>query len=337
MNSSVCQQARHKVAPAVTSARQMRHFGGVIQSTNPCHSANARVRPRWLRAGISAIGSSVMEGPHHIFDRAVHVARVAAATGEAATALDRHIGNELAERLAVINRSFAETVLLASRPTASREILVEAGKCLKINLLQPFPDDRLSLPEASCDCLISLLDLQTVNDVPGHLAQVARTLRPDGLALFAFFAGETLKELREAWLAAETELSGGVTPRVAPMIDLREAGGLLQRAGLALPVADMERLTLRYDNALALMAEIKALGFANPMVGRSRRFTPRRLLQRVAEVYQQRFADEDGRIRLTLDIAWAMAWKPHPSQQQPLKPGSAKIRLADALRVTKDV
>lgn len=274
-----------------------------------------------------------MEGPHHIFDRAVHVARVRAAQGDAANALDRHIALELGERMAVINRSFPDAILVAARPATSREILVEAGKCLKISTLSPSPEDVLRLETESTFCLVSLLDLQTINDVPGHLAQAARALRPDGLALFAFFAGETLRELREVWLAAESEMTGGVTPRVAPMIDLREAGGLLQRAGLALPVADMDRVTLRYDNALALMAELKALGFSNPLAGRSRRFTPRRLLGRVAELYQQRFSDPDGRIRVTLDIAWAMAWKPHASQQQPLKPGSAKMRLADALRV----
>ncbi len=261
------------------------------------------------------------------------MARVRAAQGDAAHALDRHIARELAERMAVINRTFPDAVLVAARPSASREILVEDGKCLKISTLSPSPEDVLRLEAETTSCLVSLLDLQTINDVPGHLAQAARALRPDGLALFAFFAGDTLRELREVWLAAESEMTGGVTPRVAPMIDLREAGGLLQRAGLALPVADMDRVTLRYDNALALMAELKGLGFSNPMAGRSRHFTPRRLLGRVAELYQQRFADPDGRIRVTLDIAWAMAWKPHASQQQPLKPGSAKMRLADALRV----
>ena len=247
--------------------------------------------------------------------------------------LDQRIAEELAERLAIINRSFADTALVAAHPDTSREILVQSGKCFNISVLSPSPDDILNCADESLDCLVSLLDLQTINDVPGHLAQAARALRPDGLALFAFFAGETLLELREAWLTAEAELTGGATPRVAPMIDLRESGALLQRAGLALPVADMDRVTLRYDNALALMAEIKAAGFSNPLIGRTSRITPRRLVQRVAQVYQERFADPDGRIRVTLEVAWAMAWKPHASQQQPLKPGSAKMRLADALRV----
>ena len=273
-----------------------------------------------------------MEGQHHIFDRPVYVARTLAAMGSAANLLDRHIASELAERLAVINRSFNTAALITNRPDASREILLEGGKCLKINVFSPNQEDSLSLPEAGFDAVFSLLDLHTVNDVPGHLALAARALRPDGLAVFAFFAGDSLRELRACWLEAESEITGGVSPRVAPMIDLREAGGLLQRAGLALPVADMDTVTLRYDNAIALMQELKVLGFANAMTGRSRRFVSRRLLQRVAEIYQQRFADSDGRIRATVEIAWALAWKPHPSQQQPLKPGSAKARLADALR-----
>lgn len=274
-----------------------------------------------------------MEGPHHIFDRPVYVARTQAATGEAATLLDRHIAAELAGRLSVINRTFETAALVCTRPATSRATLLEGGKCFNINVLLPSTDDTLSLPERGLDAVISLLDLHTINDVPGHLALAARALRPDGLALFAFFAGETLRELRECWLSAESEITGGVTPRVAPMIDLRETGGLLQRAGLALPVADMDTLTLRYDNAFALMQELKALGLANALTGRSRRLSSRRLVQRVAELYQQRFADPDGRIRATVEIAWALAWKPHPSQQQPLKPGSAKARLADALRV----
>ena len=139
-----------------------------------------------------------------------------------------------------------------------------------------------------------------------------------------------MRELREAWLVAEQQVTGGASPRVAPMIDLRETGGLLQRAGLALPVADVDRATLRYSDAMSLMREIKALGFANCMVGRSRRFMTPRLLFQAATSYP---SDADGRISATVEIAWAAAWKPHPSQQQPLKPGSAKARLADALKV----
>ena len=261
------------------------------------------------------------------------MARQERAKGGALALLDARIAEELQDRLAVINHSFENVALVAVRTGAARKVLEASGKCLKISALSPNPDDGLNIAENSLDAFVSLLDLQTINDVPGHLAQAARTLRPDGLAMFAFFAGDTMKELRESWLAAETEISGGVTPRVAPMIDLRETGGLLQRAGLALPVADMDRVTLRYADAFALMREIKALGFANPLRGRSSSPVTGQLLACVAAHYHKHHADLDGRIRATVDIAWAMAWKPHPSQQQPLKPGSAKARLADALKV----
>jgi hypothetical protein len=151
--------------------------------------------------------------------------------------------------------------------------------------------------------------------------------------MLCFFAGDTLFELREAVLAAESEILGGVSPRVAPMIGIRELGGLLQRAGLALPVADLDRTVLRYGNAFKLMQEIKALGFSNPLIGRSNNFTSRRMLMKTAEAYATKFASPDGRIPATLEICWANAWKPHSSQPQPLKPGSAKARLADALKV----
>jgi SAM-dependent methyltransferase len=276
-----------------------------------------------------------MDKPHHIFDRAVYMARQHRAKGDAARLLDQRIAEDLQDRLAVINHRFDHAALVTARPEAPLKILEASGKCLKISVLSPSPDDTLNLAENSIDALFSLLDLQTINDVPGHLAQAARALRPDGLAMFAFFAGETVKELREAWLAAETDHWGGVSPRVAPMIDLRETGGLLQRAGLALPVADMDRTTLRYPDAFAVMREIKALGFSNPLVGRSTKPVSGSLLAHVAAHYHLRHADPDGRIRATVEIAWAMAWKPHPSQQQPLKPGSAKARLADALKVNQ--
>jgi SAM-dependent methyltransferase len=276
-----------------------------------------------------------MAEPHHIFDRAVYLRRQQAASGEVADLLDQHVATELRERLSVINHVFADTGLVAVRQNAFRKVLEESQKCLKINALLPATQDELKLPEASLDCLFSILDLQTVNDVPGYLAQVSRALRPDGLAMFAFFAGDTLKELRASWLAAEAEILGGASPRVAPMIDLRETGGLLQRAGLALPVADMDRLTLRYADVFTLMTEVKNLGFSNPLIGSSRKLVSRQLLTRVAELYHQNHADPDGKLRATIEVAWAMAWKPHPSQQQPLKPGSAKARLADALKITE--
>ncbi|MFO1034991.1 MAG: methyltransferase domain-containing protein [Hyphomicrobiales bacterium] len=272
-----------------------------------------------------------MAEAHHIFDRPVHVARRARAKGEALQLLMARVAEDLSDRLAVINHSFAAAVLLGDALGACENALKASGKCLKINSLQQSADDALRVAPASVDAVFSILDLQTINDVPGHLAQAARALRPDGLALFVFFGGESCRELREAWLAAESELTGGASPRVAPMIDLRETGSLLQRAGLALPVADSDRLTLRYGSALSLMQDIHATGFSNCLEGRSRNFVSRRFIGRVAEIYHQRFADADGKVRATLDLCWALAWKPHPSQPKPLKPGSGKVSLADVL------
>jgi hypothetical protein len=160
-----------------------------------------------------------------------------------------------------------------------------------------------------------------------------RALRPDGLFLACLLAGDSLTELRQSWLAAEVLTTGGVSPRVAPMIGMQELGALLQRAGFALPVADLDRTIVRYADAVSLIHEIRALGYSNPLAGRSRKPVTRGLLGAAVNAYHGNFADADGRIRATLEVAWLTGWAPHESQQQPLKPGSAKARLADALRV----
>ena len=171
--------------------------------------------------------------------------------------------------------------------------------------------------------------------MPGYLARLRAKLAPDGLLMIAALGGETLTELREAFLAADAEIFGGASARVAPMIQVRDAGALLQRAGLALPVADVETHVVRYSSPFALMAELKALGASNPLVDRSKRFATPGLLAAAAASYAERDGDPDGRIRATLEVIWLSGWAPHESQQQPLKPGSAKTRLGDALGVTK--
>jgi hypothetical protein len=265
-----------------------------------------------------------------VFNRALYMARQAKASGEALTLLDTRVAEELQDRISVINRNFDRALLIVPRAQGFVETLNATGKFHHLNHQQPSTSDNLNLKPAVYNAIISLLDLHAVNDVPGYMAQVARALQPDGLAMFAFFAGETLRELREAWLEAEQYVTGGVSPRVAPMIDLRETGGLLQRAGLALPVADVDRATLRYADAMSLMREIKALGLANCLHGRSQKFVSPGVLFQIATQYP---SDADGRIAATVEIAWATAWKPHESQQQAMKPGSAKARLADALKV----
>ncbi len=195
--------------------------------------------------------------------------------------------------------------------------------------------DEEALPFAaeSLDLAVSGLALHHVNDLPGALIQIRRALKPDGLFLGAVLGGETLKELREAWLIAEDEVSGGASPRVAPFADVRDLGGLLQRAGFALPVADTDVVRVTYASPLDLMREIKAMGASNVLTARRRVPVTRKLLFRAAEVYAERFALPDGRVSATFEIITLTAWVPHESQQKPLQPGSAKARLADALGV----
>jgi SAM-dependent methyltransferase len=269
-----------------------------------------------------------------IFNRALYLARQKKASGT--EILWDRIAEELADRLSLILRRLPKALLIGSQTEALRTNQTLIEKCDHIDWRQAALDDPLDLPAAHYDAIFSLLDLHCINDVPGHLAQLSRALKPDGVLIVAFFAGETLKELRESWLYAETEVTAGVTPRVAPMIGVRELGALMQRAGLALPVADIDHATVRYANVFALMAEIKSFGFSNPLIGRSSKFISRRLITCMAEHYHENFKDEDGRISATLEVAWATAWKPHESQPKPLKPGSATHSLLDALKPKTD-
>jgi SAM-dependent methyltransferase len=195
--------------------------------------------------------------------------------------------------------------------------------------------ETLPLAPASLDLAVTALALHWNDDLPGVLAQVRASLKPDGLLLAAFLGGDTLTELRQSLAAAEAEVTGGASPRVAPFAELRAAGALLQRAGFALPVIDQDRRTVRYATALDLMRDLRAMGATNVLHDRDRRPLRRRALIRAAAIYAERFSDHDGRVRATFDIVSLSGWAPHASQPQPLKPGSAKTRLADALRVTE--
>ncbi len=192
-------------------------------------------------------------------------------------------------------------------------------------------EEALPFRENSFDLVASALALHWVNDLPGALIQIARCLRPDGLLLAAFCGGGTLKELRQAWLEAEAAQAGGASPRVAPFAELRDAGALLQRAGLAMPVADAETITATYADPLALMRELRGMGEANALHARTRHFTPRGVAFAAAEAYAARHAGADGRVPARFEILTLTAWKPDPSQPRALKPGAATTRLADAL------
>ncbi|MGL5361285.1 MAG: methyltransferase domain-containing protein, partial [Bosea sp. (in: a-proteobacteria)] len=203
-------------------------------------------------------------------------------------------------------------------------------------LAQTLLGETLPLEPQSLDLAVSLLALQAVNDLPGALIQIHRALRPDGLFIAALLGGQTLHELRQAFLMAETEIEGGASPRVAPFADVRDMGGLLQRAGFALPVTDSETVTVRYSTPLGLLHDLRAMGLTNPLVARRRGFLRRATLMRMLEIYAERFSDADGKVRATFEIVWLSGWAPHESQQKPLRPGSAKSRLADALGVPEN-
>lgn len=283
------------------------------------------------------------------FDRALLETRrrrwLSGERDEGAGFLMKAVAGELAERLSVVERRFEVAVDLAGSFGEMAAAMRAGGSCGQVLRIerQPFllagdplavvaDEEFLPLGPESVDLVVSALSMQFVNDVPGLLAQIRRALRPDGLLLAAFLGGETLHELRAALLLAESEIAGGVSPRVLPFIAIREAGGLLQRAGFALPVTDFDRLTVRYDNLFALARDIRAMGAANILRERSRRPATRRLFLRAAEIYAERYADPDGRIRASFDVVYLSGWAPHESQQKPLRPGSAKASLAAALK-----
>jgi len=267
-----------------------------------------------------------------IFDRMLLRARArrAMALGAATFLLDRVVA-DLAERLCAVLRQFDHAADIGTPTDALCRALTATGKVTSIAAVDLNDKEVLSLRSESLDLAVSALALQFVNDLPGVLVQIRRALKPDGLLLAALAGGETLTELRQAFGAAESEMEGGLSPRVAPFADLRDLGGLLQRAGFALPVIDSERLTARYDDPFALMADLRRMGAANALTERRRVPLKRRTLQRMAAIYAERFSDPDRRVRATFEIIWLSGWAPHESQQQPLRPGSATTRLADAL------
>jgi SAM-dependent methyltransferase len=276
-----------------------------------------------------------------IFDRALLRARRARAGAlDPVTFLVDRVADDLAARLAAVLRQFDIAADLGTPTDAVRQRL--AGRVGRIVAVDPLAanghgpaiaadEEALPFRDGSLDLAVSALALQFVNDLPGTLIQIRRALRPDGLFLAAMIGGDSLAELRAAFAEAETEVEGGVSPRVAPFADLRDLGGLLQRAGFAVPVTDVDRITARYASPLALMHDLRRMGAGNALIERRRVPLRRATLRRLLEIYAEKFADADGRIRATFEVVWLSGWAPHESQQRPLKPGTARTRLAEAL------
>ncbi|MBI5320678.1 methyltransferase domain-containing protein [Bradyrhizobium sp.] len=270
-----------------------------------------------------------------LFDRALLRARQARARrqGEATFLLDR-VAEDMADRLAAVTRDFADVADIWTPGEVLRPPLADRFRSVARIALDG-GSEVLPLQPESLDLAVSALAFQFVNDLPGVLAQIRRALRPDGLLLAAMLGGDTLTELRQSFAHAEAEIEGGVSPRVAPFADLRDIGHLLQRAGLALPVTDLDPVVVRYDNAFALMQDLRCMGATNILIERRRKPTRIATMLRMSEIYAERFADPDGRIRATFDIVWLSAWAPHESQQKPLRPGSAKASLEAAVKNVK--
>ncbi|WP_037388495.1 class I SAM-dependent methyltransferase [Sinorhizobium americanum] len=258
------------------------------------------------------------------------------------------VAQELADRVSVVDRFFDRAMELHGYTGATATRLAETGKVGTIERVETdqgfgspqapvtvAPLERIPAEAQTLNLLVSPLSLHLTNDTPGVFIQARRALKPDGLFLAAIPGSGTLQELRDCLLAAEAELTSGASPRVIPFADVRDMGGLLQRAGFALPVADTETYTVRYDSLLGLLKDLRAMGMTNPLKARSRRPMPRRFFLRAAEIYAERFSDPDGRVRATFSIIYVSGWAPHESQQKPLKPGSAKQRLSDALGVSE--
>jgi len=284
-----------------------------------------------------------------LFDRSLVARRRERAIRQAAPGSDfllKAVTADLMERLSAILRAFDVAVDLGGSSGHVAEALAARANVTQVVRADglvagpgaPRPgvvcdDEILPFRAQSLDLVVSALTLQFANDLPGVFSQIRKALRPDGLFLAAFAGGETLIELRTALAEAELELLGGISPRVVPAVSVRDAGSLLQRAGFALPVTDRDMLVVRYDDMFALIRDLRAMAATNCLVEQRRAPPPRALFLRAAQIYAERFADPDGRIRATFEIVSISGWAPHESQQKPLRPGSAKMRLADALSV----
>jgi SAM-dependent methyltransferase len=267
-----------------------------------------------------------MDTPALFDPKAVKTHR-ARSTDEDALFLHKFAASEISERLKDINRTFTDAIFVGWQgPMWAKDIGV---------MPQFVPDaDVLDLEPESCDLIVHCMGLHWANDPVGQLIQMRRALRPDGLMIAVLFAGETLDELRHSLTQAEAEVTGGISPRVAPMAELRGLGALLQRAGYGLPVADIEPVRVAYETPWHLMRELRAMGEANAMAARSKRFARREIFVKMVEIYTRDYC-EDGRMMATFELAFLTGWAPSKTQQKPLRPGSATTRLADFLGATE--
>ncbi|CAJ0864534.1 hypothetical protein AMST5_01683 [freshwater sediment metagenome] len=279
--------------------------------------------------------------PPLIFDRDLLHRRLRRAIARGAPDfLLTRAADDLLDRLLTVKREFPRSLDLGAPGEHFSQAIVASGRAAPLRASRLggaviVDEEALPFAPASFDLVVSGMSLQWVNDLPGVFAQVRRILAPDGLFLACLPGGASLVELRVALAQAEEEITGGASPRVSPFVDVRDMGGLLQRAGFALPVSDIDSFALRYDSVLGLMRDLRAMGAANVLGKRATRPLRRDVLARAAEIYAERFSDPDGRVRASFEIVWISGWAPHESQQKPAKPGSATMRLEEAMKATR--
>ena len=293
-----------------------------------------------------------MTQPPPLFDRDLHRRRLDRAAPRFADFLKRRAAEDLLARIASVKRQFPIAVDLGARTGAFAHALAASEAAGQIDLLVQADlseamlakasgprlvadETRLPLAEGGADLIVSSLALHWIDDLVGALTQIRLALRPDGLFLGALLGGATLTELRSCLLDAEIELTGGAGPRILPFLDAYDGAALMQRAGFALPVIDTDRVSVRYDGMPGLFADLRAMGETNVLADRPRSPLTVRLLARTTELYAERFGEADGRVAATFEIITLTGWAPHPDQQKPLPPGSARMRLADALGSTE--
>lgn len=296
-----------------------------------------------------------MSAPPRLFDRDLLRTRLdrAAPGYAAADFLKARAAEDAVVRLEAIMREFPRAVDLGARNGAFAKALATSDVAARVGFLVEADlsarmlagrpgarlvadEERLPFAPASLDLVVSTLSLHWANDVVGALIQIRLALKPDGLFIGSLLGGATLTELRQSLLAAEAELTGGAGPRVSPFADAYDAAGLLQRSGFALPVADVDRVTVRYSHPLKLLTDLRAMGETSVLAERHPKALTRQVLARAFQIYAERFAEPDGCLPATFEILTLTGWAPDPSQQKPLKPGSAKMRLADALGVVEN-
>ncbi len=282
-----------------------------------------------------------MDGPSQIFDRSLHRVRRerAATTFHSVNFLKKEAAERLAERLEEVTRDFPLAIELGAHQgefsSCKIDTLIRTDMAEAMQPCVVCDEECLPFAPDCVDLVVSTLSLHWVNDLPGVLIQAGHILKPDGLFLAVLPGARTLQELRAVLSDAEMELTGGMGAHISPYVEVRDAGNLLMRAGFALPMADSETITVSYDTMFSLLKDLRMMGESNALVQHAH-YLRRDVLMRAAELYQERYRDEEGRVTATVELVFLTGWKPHPSQPKPAQRGSGQVSFIDALQTPSD-